>query len=209
MRHMKKPEKRSRLAISSVVWVILALIIMFFGYKFFYPNHVDDQSSTASQASSAKTIEIEESNSTASKKASSSSKKTKKESIWTDEQDAKLASFVSDWQQTMGQSYQGTNDGKSVSFGGATFPDYFENGKFYVNQQAVSMKWTTKKDDDSDYQVVATYAGAQYLYLFTFHDDTPEVLVTSQSVGDGLNFKVTENAQLVSGFQKIATENQN
>jgi hypothetical protein len=39
--------------------------------------------------------------------------------------------------------------------------------------------------------------------LFTFHQQTPEVLVTSQAASDGVNFKVTENAQLVNGFQNI------
>ncbi len=114
-----------------------------------------------------------------------------------------MAAFISDWQQTMGQSYTGTNSGSSVTFQGVTLPDYLSTGTVYVNQQPVTMKWTTNKKDGSDYQVVAAYAGTQYLYLFTFHQQTPEVLVTSQAASDGVNFKVTENAQLVNGFQNI------
>lgn len=103
----------------------------------------------------------------------------------------------------MGQSYTGTNSGSSVTFQGVTLPDYLSTGTVYVNQQPVTMKWTTNKKDDSDYRVVAAYAGTQYLYLFTFHQQTPEVLVTSQAASDRVNFKVTENAQLISGFQNI------
>jgi cytoskeletal protein RodZ len=208
MRHMKKPGRRSLGSINSVVWVVLALIIVIAGYKFFYPNHVTNTTSSSDKSSSTKVIEVEEGNSSSSKAQSSSKKAKKTESkIWTDKQDSELATFVSSWQQTMGQTYKGTNGDATVSFGGVKFPDFISEGPLYVDQQEVSMKWTTSKKSDSDYKVVAAYAGSMYLYLFTFHDDQPEVLVTSQAASDGMNFKVTENADLVSGFQKIATEN--
>lgn len=209
MKHMKKTKKRSIGSISSVVWIVLALIVIFSGYKFFYPNHVTNTESTADKASSSTVVKIEESNSTSAKSESSTKKTSNKNKIWTSKQDSELATAISSWQQTMGQSYEGTNKNKSVSFGGVSFPDYLSEGQIFVNQQEVSMKWTTSKSGDSDYKVVAAYAGSMYLYLFTFHNDTPEVLVTSQSASDGMNFKVTENAQLVANFEKIATENSN
>lgn len=211
MRHMKKPEKRSFGSINSVVWVILALIVVIAGYKFFYPNHVTNTTSSSDRSSSTKVIKVEEGKSSSSK-AQSSSKKTKKtkkteKKIWTDKQDSELAAFISSWQQTMGQTYTGTNANASVSFGGVSFPDYLSKGQIYVNQQEVSMQWTRSEKADSEYKVVAVYTGDQYMYLFTFHNGQPEVLVTSQSASDGMNFKVTENADLVAEFQKVAAEN--
>lgn len=201
MKHMKKG---SRWPVNPVVWVIVALLVILVGYKFFYPNHVEPEHTTARQSSSTKVIDVEEGSSSAKKATTKKHKhKSSKDKLWTKKQDAKLAAFISDWQQTMGQSYTGTNSGSSVTFQGVTLPDYLSTGTVYVNQQPVTMKWTTNKKDDSDYQVVAAYAGTQYLYLFTFHQQTPEVLVTSQAASDGVNFKVTENAQLVSGFQNI------
>lgn len=122
MRHMKKPEKRSFGSINSVVWVILALIVVIAGYKFFYPNHVTNTTSSSDRSSSTKVIKVEEGKSSSSK-AQSSSKKTKKteKKIWTDKQDSELAAFISSWQQTMGQTYTGTNANASVSFGGVSF----------------------------------------------------------------------------------------
>lgn len=211
MRHMKKPEKRSFGSINSVVWVILALIVVIAGYKFFYPNHVTNTTSSSDRSSSTKVIKVEEGKSSSSK-AHSSSKKTKKtkkteKKIWTDKQDSELAAFISSWQQTMGQTYTGTNANASVSFGGVSFPDYLSKGQIYVNQQEVSMQWTRSEKADSEYKVVAVYTGDQYMYLFTFHNGQPEVLVTSQSASNGMNFKVTENADLVAEFQKVAAEN--
>ena len=107
----------------------------------------------------------------------------------------------------MGQTYTGTNTNASVSFGGVSFPDYLSKGQIYVNQQEVSMQWTRSEKSDSEYKVVAVYTGDQYMYLFTFHNGQPEVLVTSQSASNGMNFKVTENADLVAEFQKVAAEN--
>lgn len=208
MKHMKKPEKRSIGSINSIVWIVLALLVIFGGYKFFYPNHVTNTQSVADKQSSSKITKTEGSSSE-SKKASTSEKSTSKNKIWTNKQDSELATAISSWEQTMGQSYQGTNKSKSVSFGGVNFPSFISEGPIYVNQQEVSMKWTTSKKDDSDYKVVAAYAGSMYLYLFTFHNNAPEVLVTSQSASDGMNFKVTENTQLVSSFEKIAAENSN
>ncbi|MCH4098190.1 MAG: DUF4767 domain-containing protein [Pediococcus pentosaceus] len=208
MRHMKKPEKRSFGSINSVVWVILALIVVIAGYKFFYPNHVTNTTSSSDRSSSTKVIKVEEGKSSSSK-AQPSSKKTKKteKKIWTDKQDSELAAFISSWQQTMGQTYTGTNTNASVSFGGVSFPDYLSKGQIYVNQQEVSMQWTRSEKSDSEYKVVAVYTGDQYMYLFTFHNGQPEVLVTSQSASNGMNFKVTENADLVAEFQKVAAEN--
>lgn len=201
MKHMKKG---SRWPVNPVVWVIVALLVILGGYKFFYPNHVEPEHTTARQSSSTKVIDVEEGSSSAKKATTKKHKhKSSKDKLWTKKQDAKLAAFISDWQQTMGQSYTGTNSGSSVTFQGVTLPDYLSAGTVYVNQQPVTMKWTTNKKDGSDYQVVAAYAGTQYLYLFTFHQQTPEVLVTSQAASDGVNFKVTENAQLISGFQNI------
>ncbi|MFV5782897.1 DUF4767 domain-containing protein [Pediococcus acidilactici] len=201
MKHMKKG---SRWPVNPVVWVIVALLVILGGYKFFYPSHVEPEHTTARQSSSTKVIDVEEGSSSAKKATTKKHKhKSSKDKLWTKKQDAKLAAFISDWQQTMGQSYTGTNSGSSVTFQGVTLPDYLSTGTVYVNQQPVTMKWTTNKKDGSDYQVVAAYAGTQYLYLFTFHQQTPEVLVTSQAASDGVNFKVTENAQLVNGFQNI------
>ena len=184
MKHMKKG---SRWPVNPVVWVIVALLVILGGYKFFYPNHVEPEHTTARQSSSTKVIDVEEGSSSAKKATTKKHKhKSSKDKLWTKKQDAKLAAFISDWQQTMGQSYTGTNSGSSVTFQGVTLPDYLSTGTVYVN-----------------HRVVAAYAGTQYLYLFTFHQQTPEVLVTSQAASDRVNFKVTENAQLISGFQNI------
>lgn len=64
MKHMKKG---SRWPVNPVVWVIVALLVILGGYKFFYPNHVEPEHTTARQSSSTKVIDVEEGSSSAKK----------------------------------------------------------------------------------------------------------------------------------------------
>lgn len=84
------------------------------------------------------------------------------------------------------------------------------------------MKWSNDGTDNAEYNVVAIYCDSdtaqsmdEHLYLFTFHNGNPVVLITQQTNGnvtksadngpdDGLHFKETVNQDLSNGFKAIA-----
>ena len=191
MRHMKKDENKKRKVSLASIMVVVGLVFIIGGYKFFYPNRVNNpMTNTTKTASVKKAAPIAEKT-----KESSSVKPTNHNLIWNAKQNDKLKAAVNG----NNDNYLGVNEQHTINFQGKDFPSYFQDHKVSVNQQDAKVAWTDKKDNDADYQVVAIYNSQQYLYFFTLHNNQPEVFVTSQ-VGDELNFVPTQNNQMLSGI---------
>lgn len=144
------------------------------------------------------------------------------QSLWNQSKNQKLASFMQKWGATMNQQYKSYGPGNNTNFYGIAFPQQFDQTLLKVNNQTVSMKWSNDGTGNADYNVVAIYCDSdtaqsmnEHLYLFTFHNGDPVVLITQQTNGnvtksanngpdDGLHFKKTANQDLNNGFKAIA-----
>lgn len=144
------------------------------------------------------------------------------QSLWNQSKNQKLASFMQKWGATMNQQYKSYGPGNNTNFYGIAFPQQFDQTLLKVNNQTVSMKWSNDGTGNADYNVVAIYCDSDtaqsmdgHLYLFTFHNGDPVVLITQQTNGnvtksadngpdDGLHFKETANQDLSNGFKTIA-----
>ena len=144
------------------------------------------------------------------------------QSLWNQSKNQKLASFMQKWGTTMNQQYKSYGPGNNTNFYGIAFPQQFDQTLLKVDNQTVSMKWSNDGTGNADYNVVAIYCDSdsaqpmnEHLYLFTFHNGDPVVLITQQTNGnvtksadngpdDGLHFKETANQDLSNGFKAIA-----
>lgn len=144
------------------------------------------------------------------------------QSLWNQSKSQKLASFMQKWGTTMNQQYKSYGPGNNTNFYGIAFPQQFDQTLLKVDNQTVSMKWSNDGTGNADYNVVAIYCDSdtaqpmnEHLYLFTFHNGDPVVLITQQTNGnvtksanngpdDGLHFKETANQDLSNGFKAIA-----
>ena len=144
------------------------------------------------------------------------------QSLWNQSKNQKLASFMQKWGTTMNQQYKSYGPGNNTNFYGIAFPQQFDQTLLKVDNQTVSMKWSNDGTGNADYNVVAIYCDSdtaqpmnEHLYLFTFHNGNPVVLITQQTNGnvtksanngpdDGLHFKETANQDLSNGFKAIA-----
>lgn len=144
------------------------------------------------------------------------------QSLWNQSKSQKLASFMQKWGTTMNQQYKSYGPGNNTNFYGIAFPQQFDQTLLKVDNQTVSMKWSNDGTGNADYNVVAIYCDSdsaqpmnEHLYLFTFHNGNPVVLITQQTNGnvtksadngpdDGLHFKETANQDLSNGFKAIA-----
>ena len=144
------------------------------------------------------------------------------QSLWNQSKSQKLASFMQKWGTTMNQQYKSYGPGNNTNFYGIAFPQQFDQTLLKVDNQTVSMKWSNEGTGNADYNVVAIYCDSdsaqpmnEHLYLFTFHNGNPVVLITQQTNGnvtksadngpdDGLHFKETANQDLSNGFKAIA-----
>ena len=143
------------------------------------------------------------------------------QSLWNQSKNQKLASFMQKWGATMNQQYKSYGPGNNTNFYGIAFPQQFDQTLLKVDNQTVSMKWSNDGTGNADYNVVAIYCDSdtaqpmnEHLYLFTFHNGNPVVLITQQTNGnvtksanngpdDGLHFKETANQDLSNGFKAI------
>ena len=144
------------------------------------------------------------------------------QSLWNQSKSQKLASFMQKWGTTMNQQYKSYGPGNNTNFYGIAFPQQFDQTLLKVDNQTVSMKWSNDGTGNADYNVVAIFCDSdsaqpmnEHLYLFTFHNGNPVVLITQQTNGnvtksadngpdDGLHFKETANQDLSNGFKAIA-----
>jgi hypothetical protein len=140
-------------------------------------------------------------------------------SYWTTQQDAELQAFMASWQQSMGQSFKGTYDGKVVDYLGFEYPTVIDKTwrEEVVYDQSAQLLWNHANGDPqhSRFRVVAAAVGGKadsywpMLYLFAFDslDMSPVVLVSQTTNGGTLWLYETGNAELRNGFAKIMQEN--
>lgn len=201
-----KPNNTKRTSI--LVGILIAVLVIGAGVGYyFYHQHQESDSSQVSSMSSSQS---------ATTSTSESSTSGSEPALWSASKNSDLSSFMASWEQTMNQSYLGTYDGHSVEDDGITFPADIKNdqyqGKITIDGSDATLKWTPNADTDAEYQVVAAAAyshvenGSDKMiaYLYVFHNQQPEVLVSQDVDSTVHNFTQTENQDLQRGFAKIA-----
>lgn len=194
-----------------IIGIIIAIVIIAAaggGYYFYWQNQ---NSNKVTSSSTTKKTKAKPKASTAS-----SSETVTTTPLWSTEKTNKLSSFMSSWQKTMNQYYAGTYDDESVDDDGVSFPNDIKNGKYEgkvtVDDSDVTLKWTPKANTDKEYQVVAASVynysknGENKIiaYLYVFHNDEPDVLVSQDIDSSVRNFTSSRNRDLQNGFAKIA-----
>ena len=199
---------------SKMPWLILIVILVVaLGGGYYWLEHQRQSSSIATTAkSSSRAATSTKTESSSSSKASAST--ATQTALWSTTKSSELASFMSTWQDTMNQSYEGTYDGQSVTVGELSLPSDIKNNQYQdkitVNGDTVKLKWTTAADTAAKYQVVAAAtdpnaASGVITYLYVFHNGSPDVLVSQDSAdATTFNFTSSQNTDLQDGFAKIA-----
>lgn len=142
----------------------------------------------------------------------SSSESHHDSSLWNNQKNEQLASFMQKWGPTMHQSYEqydGQNELKVST--GITYPDGLS--KELVEGQSGLIGWAPSGKGDYEYNVVAIYnhdgteppLPNRITYFFAFHNGKPVVLVDQSNNGDP-DCHPTTNMDLESNFERIATE---
>lgn len=166
-----------------------------------------DESSSASKVSQA--------SSHAKSSVSSKSEVSESEEAggqWSADQDKQLSDFMSDWQSSMGQSFKGTYDEKSIDHLGFVYPDQIKEAAqtAYVYDQKEQLTWY-QGQGSGRFVVYAAATGGKarqsfpmlYLFALDTKDNSPVVLVSQTTNGQYLWFYETENPQLRDGFARI------
>lgn len=130
---------------------------------------------------------------------------------WDSTKDAALASFITSWAKTMGQSYVKFDGVHPLQTSvGTVYPTDFSQE--LVNDTPNQLAWRPDGTGDSSYNVVAiyNYDGTEppmpnrITYFFAFHNGQPVVLV-DQSRDGAPSAGETQNTALRTNFQRIAT----
>lgn len=150
-----------------------------------------------------------------SKKQSQPQTQTKQvKALWDSNKKQALATFMSSWGTTMGQTYQSYDLTRDTNYAGIHFPSKLAQTDLAVDDTPVTAAWSTDGTGSADYNVVAIYCDVDggtvggHLYLFTFHNGQSVVLITSQNQGtpdNRLHFSVTANTDLKTGFANIVS----
>ncbi|MCP8854923.1 DUF4767 domain-containing protein [Latilactobacillus sakei] len=146
--------------------------------------------------------------------AQSQSQTKQAKALWDSNKKQDLATFMSSWGTTMGQTYQSYDLTRDTDYAGIHFPSKLAQTDLAVDDTPVTAAWSTDGTGSADYNVVAIYCDVDggtvggHLYLFTFHNGQPVVLITSQNRGtpdNRLHFSVTANTDLKTGFANIVS----
>jgi len=149
--------------------------------------------------------------------AQSSSKSTKATTtLWNASKEKQLSAFMKSWQAKMGQTYQGTYDGKQPNHLGYIFPKAITSGEMNNRvswgNQPVDLSWSTNGENGKEFQIVAVATGGKdggesfpTSYLFCLHNQRPVVFMSQTTNGDTFYIQDTQNAELQAGFAKIVT----
>lgn len=139
----------------------------------------------------------------------SSSSQVKKESTktpWTAEQANQLELLMERWGATMGQKYQRYDETDSFDFQNS------EISKANLTQEGISLDHQNRavtvfpaNEEVGKVTIVGIYSDGSRLYLFTFDQGSPKVLVTEQGKNEQgkLAFTETQNQALKQGYQAI------
>jgi|GEM_PF-4921919 len=219
-RSVETPHKKN----NWVIPVIVVGVIIIGGGGYFAATHTHmsgNQSTSEVKRSSAIATSKKDSSSTKTKSSSQQNQSstpddTKTSDVtpgWSSAKLADLSNFMSQWEMTMGQQYQGTYDNQVVDRLGYTFLNMIQNGKLdgkiALNGTVTDVVWDADGKSSGDYQAVAfasgTISGQMYptSYLFVIDHGNPVVYVTQTTNGDVLYFTPTENNDLQSGFENV------
>ncbi|ERL44095.1 hypothetical protein N644_1722 [Lactiplantibacillus paraplantarum] len=199
---------------SKTPWLILIVIlVVILGGGYYWLGHQRQSNSITTTAESSSSAAVStKTESSSSSKASAST--TTQPALWSATKSSELASFMSSWQDTMNQSYEGTYDGQSVTVGTLSLPADIKHNQYQdkitVNGDKVKLKWTASADTAAKYQVVAAAtdlnaSSGVITYLYVFHNGSPDVLVSQDGADTTtFNFTSSQNTDLQDGFAKIA-----
>lgn len=162
-----------------------------------------------------KTVETTSSSASENSQTSASQSSSAKTALWDDAKKQALQTFMGSWGTTMGQTYQSYDLTRDSDYAGIHFPSQLTQTNLSLDDVPITAAWSTDGSGSADYNVVAVYCDEDqktvggHLYLFTFHDGAPVVLLTTQNQAmpdNRLHFNVTGNADLKAGFTKIVNE---
>lgn len=140
-------------------------------------------------------------------------------SYWTVKQDTELSKFMASWQKSMGQSFEGTYDGRAVDYLGIKYPEAIEgtwrNDVVYDQNEQLTWYQANSVANSSRFQAVAAAVGGKasqqwpmlYLFALDTKDNSPVVLNSQTTNGGVLWFYETANPALKDGFAQIMAEN--
>lgn len=124
-----------------------------------------------------------------SKKQSQPQTQTKQvKALWDSNKKQALATFMSSWGTTMGQTYQSYDLTRDTNYAGIHFPSKLAQTDLAVDDTPVTAAWSTDGTGSADYNVVAIYCDVDggtvggHLYLFTFHNGQPVVLIRGHQI---------------------------
>ncbi|MFC0277845.1 DUF4767 domain-containing protein [Enterococcus devriesei] len=152
---------------------------------------------------------VSDSSSAQSSSISSSSNVAQEDTktLWTNEQANQLALLMERWGETMGQKYQRYNETDSLNFQNS------EITKANLTQEGISLAGQNRdvavfppNEKIGKVNIVGIYSDESRLYLFTFDQGEPKVLVTDSGKNEQgkLAFTETQNQALKQGYQAVA-----
>lgn len=138
--------------------------------------------------------------------------------LWDSHKSQKLADYMRQWGDEMGQDYQEAYPlGETINYYGYHYPQDIVKNNFAFKNNPIDV--TLSKDGESfdGYNIVAIFSDIEshspkgaHLYLFTLKDGKPTILITSQNQGNDENliyFNETENYELKKNFEAIVMGN--
>ena len=159
----------------------------------------------------------QETNTTESSKEMSSdtSDSQVKQGPWDTNKSSQLSNFVTQWGNTLGQSYKSYSPQNNLSLYGTPLPSAVIDGnwKMAINESPVTVQWSEDGTGNAGFNLVAVYSDVetgeylgQHVYFFGFENGQPKVYLTQQNQGNDKNymyFNETQNQQLKQGFIDI------
>lgn len=190
------------------ITIIVIGVLGYGGYRLFYYSEGINRPQQTTVSSATTTSKMVTSQTT----SSTSIAKTKTKTFWDDTKAKHLATFIKEWSKTMNQEYVAATPTNNANYYGISIPNDLSKVTSFVNYQKANFIWSNKGDGEQggiNYQVVAAYTSvptqtmSMILYLFTLHNNQPEVLVTQTTNGGVLYFRLTANKDLANGFKEI------
>ncbi|HCS93948.1 MAG TPA: DUF4767 domain-containing protein [Bavariicoccus seileri] len=185
-------------------------------------NKNDDTDSNESKTKKNNSAENDESDSSAketsddSDKAEEAKVASNKQQMWNDVKAEQLATFMSQWGDSMGQHYKAYDVNHPVDLYGLYLPQGILAGGGFrpaIGNTPIVMNWSDTGESANGYSLVAVYSDAdeqdyleKHVYFFTIVAGVPKVLLTMQNQGNEYNYlylNETANPDLRKGFNDI------
>lgn len=167
------------------------------------------------QSTEQTTTEMKQSVEASASSITESSSEEVKNTLWDTNKASQLETFVTQWGNTLGQSYKSYSPQNNLSLYGTPLPSAVIDGnwKMAINELPVTVQWSEDGTGNADFNLVAVYSDVetgeylgQHVYFFGFQNGQPKVYLTQQNQGNDKNymyFNETQNQQLKQGFIDI------